>query len=223
VIRVEEQPAPEDFDTKVRAPGLSALAELTGGKPTITRRGPKRSQLIVAGKPVTRAEDIPPGKLPEFWTRALDDLLERYERRCAYACVYIERVSGAATVDHWEPKSKDPRLAYEWSNFRLACSLMNARKGVHTNIVDPFKVEDGWFELELVDFGVIPGHALRGPQRATVENTIDEFQLNCHECRQLRGEYASAYWEREIRLGYLERRAPFVARELRRQGRLHET
>lgn len=224
MIRVAPAPQPSDFEAKVRGPGLSALAELIGQPPTIKRRGPKRKQLVIRDQGVTRAvtrvEDIPPDKLPALWTHALDDLLEAYERRCAYVSVYIERVTGSPSVDHWIPKSRDPHAAYEWSNFRLACSIMNSRKGTTTAILDPFEIEDGWFELELVGFEVLACPTLDSQLCVRVENTIDEFNLNCHECRTLRREYVRAYEDADINYARLRQRAPFVARELRRQGRL---
>ena len=42
------------------------------------------------------------------------------------------------------------------------------------------------------------------------------------ECRQARLEFAENYRNGAIRLDYLTRHAPFVAGELRRQGRLRE-
>lgn len=168
-------------------------------------------------KAVTRAKDLPPEKLPDLWTRALDDMLAAYGRICAYVAVYIERVT-AATIDHWIPKSRDPRLAYEWSNYRLGCSKMNGRKSVRVDLVDPFEVRDGDFALELVGFQVLPGVEPDHPSFAALTATIDAFKLNDYECCALRGEYFAAY--RDGDLSYLEARAPFVAREVRRQGRL---
>lgn len=221
MIHVEPAEAPADFDERVRKPGLSELAVLTGDKPTHARTGPKRKQLVIRGVPVTRIEDVPVGKLPEYWTRALDQMLDRYQRICAYVCVYIERVTGAATVDHWIPKSRAPQQAYEWSNFRLACSLMNTRKGILTELVDPFVIEDDdeWFVLEFVGFQVIPGVRPEHPQYTAINDTIKEFGLNQRECFTLREEYVTAYRDGDISWRRLERRAPFVARELRRQGK----
>lgn len=209
MIRVHPAPEPAGFDEKVRQPGLRAIAALVG-----ERSGTKRAKIA------DRPEDIPAGKLPPYWRRALDHLLASYDHICAYACVYIERVTGAASVDHFIPKSLAWNLAYEWHNYRLACSLMNTRKGSSAEILDPFAIEDGWFALELVGFQVIPGEELDASVEQRVTTTIERLGLNDREWRELRGEYAAAYWNGEIRLGYLCRRAPFVARELRRQGRL---
>jgi hypothetical protein len=167
-----------------------------------------------------RREDIPAKAFPGYWTRALDDLLAAYHRICAYTCFYIEPVTGAASVDHMVPKSLAWNRVYEWLNYRLACSLMNSRKGAAPDVLDPFEVEDGWFTLELVAFQVKPGDGLDPQIRANVERTIDRLRLNDLDCRAQREAYAINYLEGHIGLDYLSRRAPFVARELRRQGRL---
>jgi hypothetical protein len=61
VIRVEPRPEPDDFDARVRKPGLSALAELTGQPPTVKRSGPRRKQLA------KRIEDLRHDDLPPLW------------------------------------------------------------------------------------------------------------------------------------------------------------
>lgn len=212
MIHVEPAAEPEEFDARVRQPGGEALRELIGETPT------KPRPVVIDGVPATRVDDLPPEKLPDLWTRALDDMLAGYGRICAYVAVYIERVTGAATIDHWIPKSRDPHLAYEWSNYRLGCSKMNGRKSVRVDLVDPFEVRDGDFSLELVGFQVLPGVEPDHPRFAALTATIDAFKLNDYECCALRGEYFAAYRDGDIGLSYLETRAPFVAREVRRQG-----
>lgn len=216
MIRVHPAPEPTDFDEKVRQPGLSAMAELVGEEPLRKRPGPKRKKLA------ERREDIRPDAFPPYWTHALDNLLDAYQRICAYVCIYIEKVTGGASIDHLIPKSRAWDHVYEWSNYRIACSLMNTRKGVACEVLDPFEIQDGWFALELVGFQVVPGESLDASIRERVVATIETLNLNDRECCGLREEYASEYQAGHISLGYLRRRAPFVARELERQGRLNE-
>jgi 5-methylcytosine-specific restriction endonuclease McrA len=214
VIRVQLAPEPPDFDARVRQPGLRAIAELVGEPPAKKRRG--RPRVPVAA----RREDLKGEDFPPYWTEALDDLSEAYHRICAYICHYIEPVTGARSVDHMVPKSVAWDRVYEWDNYRLACALMNARKSEAMTVLDPFEVEDGWFELELVAFQVGPRRGLPPEIEARIDDTIRRLGLNDRECRAARGEYVEAYLCGDIRLEHLERRAPFIARELRRQGRL---
>lgn len=218
MIPVQEADEPPRFEHEVRRLGRCALAELCGKTPPYPRRGPKREQLIIKGVPVTELEDIPAKKLPDLWRKALPDMLERYERVCAYVCVYIERITGSPSVDHWVPKSVDPELAYEWSNFRLACSLINARKSVDELLLDPFEVEAGWFELEFVFFQVFSSRELPPAMQLRAAYTIEKLRLNCAECLELRRSHVADYEAGRVSFEKLEQLSPFVARELRRQG-----
>src|SRR5882724_4451217 len=121
MIPVHAAPEPEDFDNKVRVPGLAALAELVGEPTGRTRRGPKR-KAVYARREAIRWDSH---ASLSYWTEALDDLRERYHGRCAYLAIEIPLAVGWATVDHFVPKSHDWRLAYEWSNYRLCAGRVN--------------------------------------------------------------------------------------------------
>lgn len=231
MIRVNQAPEPRDFHAKVRQPGLLALAEMTGQTPSHPRaagRAFKQRKLKVKQAdgtkieiPITDPAELPSLEYPDYWTRVIDALKEAYDHICAYSCFRIHKVTGAASVDHMAPKSRTWNRVYEWDNYRLCSSRLNARKKDFTDVLDPFEVEDDWFELELVGFQVIPGKQINDPQlRANVDQTITRLGLN--DFRKDREEDAEAYWNRDISFGRLVRESPFVARELRRQGRLLE-
>lgn len=52
-------------------------------------------------------ERIPAKKFPTLWTQALPDMHKAYKEICAYCCLRIHPVTGAASVDHMAPKSRD--------------------------------------------------------------------------------------------------------------------
>lgn len=213
MIHVQLAPEPEAFEAKVRAPGLSAIAELIGEPPTLERPDPKR-------KAVARHRDeLQPEYFPPFWRNATDDLLTAYGRICAYACLYIHRLTGAATVDHWAPKSKAWDRVYEWSNYRLACSLMNARKNTFADVIDPFDVYDGLFALDLVTLEVVPGPKA-GARKEEVKITIKRLGLDGSDYAEALADHFHPYLEGHIDFHQLEKLAPFLARELQRQGKL---
>lgn len=213
MIRVEPVPEPPDFDARVRRPGLRAIAELVGEEPGSRRRGPRRKV------PVRRREDLRAEHFPPIWREATDHLLSAYGRLCAYACLYIERITGSATVDHWAPQSTRWDRVYEWDNYRLACSLMNARKSAFGDVMDPFEVEEGMFALDLVALKAVPGPRA-GAREAEVAATIKRLGLDGSDYAEALADHYHDYLEGEISLRRLEKRAPFLARELRRQGRL---
>lgn len=147
-IHVEPAPEPESFDSNVRKPGLRAIAEMVGEQPE--RSAGRRFEVRAGTREQIKAEHFPP-----YWRECTEDLLRSYKHICAYSCVYIERVTGPATVDRAIPKSVAWDHVYEWRNYRLATSLMNARKGEFADVLDPFAVEDGMFALDLVTYKAV--------------------------------------------------------------------
>jgi len=225
VIHVEKRPEPRppdfDFDARVRQPGLSALVELTGGPRTIRRPGP-----AIAPQAET-IHDLEPQVLRAhaYWTRALEALHTAYRGICAYSCFRISPLGGQ-TVDHFVAITRT-RLAdaYEWDNYRLACSQMNACKREFPDVLDPFVVQDGWFILDIDTLEVQPGRDVPDDLRARVADTITRLKLNSRECTSLRRRYFDLYWSpqdpaKPVPLWFLEQEAPFLVREMRRQGRV---
>lgn len=194
VIRVEPQPEPADFDQKVRQPGLRALAKSGSGE------------------------------LPPFWRECLKQLWHAYGGICAYLAVRIPPGTGARSVDHLAPRKRRRDLAYEWTNFRLVSSLMNARKGIFEDVLDPFEVEDGWFVLELSSLELLPNPELAPARCELVQQTIDRLRLNDPECVAARAEHYDAYLRHledpaaGMTFDLLARWSPLVAKEVIRQG-----
>jgi hypothetical protein len=72
--------------------------------------------------------------------------------------------------------------------------------------------------MELVGYQVIPGPTAPVDRKAEIRATLD--LVNSPDCLRAREEYVQCYLKGHIDLDYLTRRAPFVAEELKRQGRL---
>lgn len=96
---------------------------------------------------------------------------------------------------------------------------MNSRKQDFGDVLDPFLIKDGWFQLELMGFQVLPNPKLSAARRKAVQDTIDRLGLNGF--RTAREDDAEKYWHRHVSLHVLKLESPFVAAELRRQGRLN--
>jgi 5-methylcytosine-specific restriction endonuclease McrA len=214
MIPVAPAAEPPDFDARVRKKGLDAIAELVGEQPSRVRRGPRREKIA------NKRGEIPADAFPPYWRDVLEDMLDSYHRLCAYLGLYIEHATGSPSVDHVVPKSKAWDKVYEWSNYRLACALVNARKNDLELALDPFEISEGLFALELVEFQVVAAPAAQGEIAARVDTSIKTLGLNLPDCCKARREYVESYEAGHIGLPYLTRRAPFIAQELRRQGRL---
>lgn len=222
VIPVALAAEPASFDSNVRQPGRRAIAELCGKQPKVRRSAGRPFKKL---RGVTREKDIPADKLPSYWVESLDDLMEKYHQICAYSCFRIHSVTGARSVDHFAAKSHDWRHVYEWSNYRLCCARLNSRKNILGSLVDPFKMQPGWFRLELLGFQVHPDRTLSKAMQARIQRTIDRLGLN--DFRHDRVRDAERYWDHGrdpnegISLAVLKEESPFVAFELYRQGRLN--
>ncbi len=215
MIPVTLAPEPRGFDKKVRQPGLSAIDELVGRAPRITRRGRRRARVA------NTEPNIPTDKFPPFWREALDDMMKAYDQRCAYLAMFIEE-TGNPTVDHVIPKSLAWDQVYEWSNYRLCTGVVNSKKGELLGLMDPVNAKIGWFELDLPSCRVIRGASAPRAQHRRVDATLP--LLNVRDCYMQRRRYVEEYRRgpgaKGIDLAYLEYRAPFIASELRRQGQL---
>jgi hypothetical protein len=208
MIPVECAPEPHDFDRKVRLKGFRAINALVARNGGTSKR-----------KKMAKNKDaIPASAFPPYWREALPDMLKSYDRICAFLALYIPHGTGNPSVDHMLPKSRAWNQVYEWSNYRLCAATINARKRDLETIIDPFACGEGWFALEFVGFQVVLGHRARKRRETQLEATLR--LLNSPECCHARETYVVEYEQGHIDLDFLERRAPFVARELRRQGRL---
>jgi hypothetical protein len=206
MIHVVQADPPGDFAEKIGNPGQIVLNELQGVGPK--RRGPRRKNLDAS-----------------IWTRALPDLQRLYHRRCAYTALYINP-GCRDSVDHFVPSSKDQTLAYTWSNFRYAVLDANRIKNDDATL-DPFSVRDDWFSLNFSDYKV----ELTANFPAIHSNlwSVTNKVVNDVMFRDARKWYHDQYLgvvqdpeepSEPMTFRMLEYRAPFVARELRRQGRL---
>jgi uncharacterized protein (TIGR02646 family) len=195
-VKPRPEPVPK-FDQQVRRPGNQWIAR--------ERLDP--DQPLPAGR-----------ELPAYWRACLDDLHAAYEGICAYLCVFIERAVGGVSVDHFVPKSRQLKLAYEWSNYRLACLQMNARKRHFEDVLDPFSLPPDTFRLELVTGRIYVNPALSGEARQAAEDTLTRLGLDDPGCREMRARHFQDYHQHGWPADFLRRYSPFVWLEALRQG-----
>jgi len=156
----------------------------------------------------------------DYWRNALPEMSISYKRICAYCAQWIPHSTGTHTIDHFIPKSINPNLAYEWSNFRYISSRFNSRKGVKA-ILDPFKLEEGWFILDFASCLIKPNPDLPLDQKRQVLDTIDILKLNSDELLvQERQGWIEDLLSGQYTFSFLAEKAPFIASEVLRQGYL---
>jgi hypothetical protein len=192
--RIQAVAEPADFDVEVRQYGKRFL---------------KRN-----AKPTSRDFSA-----HAYWRKALRQLHDSYRGICAYSCHFIPFDTGADTVEHFLPKSLYPANAYEWANYRLVCQTLNGRKGDNEDVLDPFRVDDGWFVVDFPSLLVKAHRELDAKLRARVLDTCDRLGLNDEAtCLAARERFVRAFCTGNVSWEYLRRDAPFIASELERQG-----
>lgn len=191
MIRVTPKNEYPSFDAEVRAPGAAFLLSC----PTPTSEQFRRRN---------------------FWSRAASELHAAYSGICAYTAMYLPE---RGSVDHFQPKTVSPHLAYEWSNFRLASGRVNSSKGNSTNILDPFEIEDGWFHMDIPACLLFANPTLEKSIRSQISGTINSLRLNHDDAYvQERCNILMAYAAGDISGTFLGQRYPFLAKEVARQG-----
>jgi hypothetical protein len=193
VIPVQEQPEPAGFQETI----CQAQAELLKALAV----DPMKAKLTA-----------------KIWQAWLSEMHRAYGKVCAYLCVYIP--DGEWTIDHFKPKSKYKHLAYSWQNFRLACGTMNRNKGDSEEVLDPFTIQDGWFQLEFSSLIVSPGPTLQAEIHAAVTESIKVLKLNDPVPKKRRAADYDEYIGGHVDQDVLRRRNPFVYNEMLRQGLL---
>jgi len=199
MIHVDAQPEPDSFDSEVRQKGVAWL----------------KKKNIALDQPLPSKTEI-----ETYWRSCLDDLHTSYKGNCAYLSIFFDQVTGGGSVDHFIAKSKRADLAYEWSNYRLACSRMNSRKRDFDDVLDPFEIKTGWFRLEPVTGRIYPNPTLTNDQQKAVQATIERLNLDDAGCREIRARHYQEYCEGEYTAEFLRKRSPFVWLEVQRQGLL---
>jgi len=160
----------------------------------------------------------------DYWRKALGDLFGAYDGICAYCASWTKRAGTISTpqdssVDHFIPKSAAPTQAYEWDNFRLCRSRLNMRKDSHRDVLDPFRLTPGWFNLDFRTFFLLPNPTLSPLDRKRVQTTIDRLQHNAdNDYVNERIGAIREYCLGRATFAQLLNRYPFIAAEMRVQN-----
>ena len=161
-------------------------------------------------------EKNPDKKRPkDYWSNFKSDLADGFGNICGYTVMY----EPVGNVEHFLSFKNYPDLAYEWSNYRFASGWINSSKGTLDNqILDPFEVEDDCFEILLPSLQLVITDAVPPHKRQKAEFTLQRLHLQDDErvLRQRR-EWYKLYIDGDITLTGLEKKAPLIARAVRKQ------
>jgi uncharacterized protein (TIGR02646 family) len=204
VIPVLLKPEPPDFNLRVRQRGQDWIAK--------HRLDPNLAlpDHLEYPKPAYWA------KQPDGYS-CLEQLYALYNEICAYTGLHIS--GGAKSVDHFVPKSRLVGLAFEWSNYRLACRNINTLKQDFEDVLDPFFLEPEVFFLELNTGTIYVNPSLENTELGLrADQTITRLKL--WRLNKIRAEYFACYQNHDLSRNLLQKRAPFVYLEAERQNLL---
>lgn len=151
----------------------------------------------------------------DFWSPCKPYLRNCFNRLCAYSA--MEEPVG--TVDHYVSCHQDKTRAYDWTNYRYAAQWINSSKQtVDGQVLDPFEVQDGWFELILPSCQLKVSPDIPPNVRERAEFTLKRLHLE-HDERVVsqREEWYRMYRDGELTLAGLRKKAPLIARAVDKQ------
>jgi hypothetical protein len=186
MIRFDPVPEPPEFDQNARQKGNAWL-----------------SRNVDSAK-----------RLPDYWSTFKPALADGFGGLCGYTAMY----EPVGTVDHYLSRKQRRDMIYEWSNYRFASGWINSSKQeLDTQVLDPFEVEDDWFELQLPDLQLVLTDRVPPEIYERAAFTLERLHLRDDErvIRQRRAWY-ELFLEGEITLVGLERKAPLLARAIRK-------
>ena len=152
-------------------------------------------------------DNNPDAKRPrDFWSRFKIDLAEGFRNLCAYTVTH----EPIGTVDHFISFHQDKSLAYEWDNYRFASGWINSSKKTADDLIlDPFEVEDDWFEIHLPSLQMRLTGNIPEEYRAKAEYTLKRLHLQ-NDPRVIRPRriWYQMYQEKKLNLEGLREVAP---------------
>jgi hypothetical protein len=156
----------------------------------------------------------------DLWSHFLSDLADGFGNRCGYRAMW----DTDGTVDHYLSCKNHRHLAYEWSNYRFSSGSVNSSKKNLDNLtLDPFEVDDNWFEVIFPSFQLVLTNNVPTNMRDKAQFTLDRLKLrNGNKVREARRLYYGLYRDGKITLEGLRTFAPQVAHAVERAQALNE-
>ncbi len=152
----------------------------------------------------------PDGRPRDFWTPFKGDLARGFQSLCAYSAMY----EPVGTVDHFISCHEDRSKAYEWGNYRYCAAWINSSKDnlPAGDLLDPFDIEDGWFELHLPSLQLRVSDSIPQQLRERARNVLVRLHLRDDErVMRQRVEWYRMYQSGELSRDGLAGKAPLIA------------
>lgn len=156
------------------------------------------------------------GRPRDYWREYTPHLRKGFRGLCAYSAMWIQ----SGDVDHFIPCTEKRHFAYEWSNYRYADGSINSRKQgrLESELLDPFEVCDEWFEILLPSLQLVVTDRCPPDKRKRANTMLDKLGLGHAEwILDIRRSWYVLWESGELKLEGLDRRAPLLARAIRKR------
>lgn len=153
----------------------------------------------------------------DYWSPFKPQLADGFGSLCAYSAMY----EPVGTVDHFVSYDEDKALAYDWANYRYASAWINSSKNKlrSAQILDPFQITDGWYEILLPSLQLVATELVPEAERERASFVLRRLHLRDDErVMRQRREWYRMYQVGEITLEGLRKKAPLIAAAVERQG-----
>jgi hypothetical protein len=153
----------------------------------------------------------------DYWTVFEPQLRHAFNEMCGWCAMFIMR----GQMDHFIPvatlrKTGQDHLAYEWGNFRYIEPWINQKK-LDADVLDPFLVQPGWFEITLPSLQLLPTDKIPDDFREIAVFTVNRLGLRDHEVMiRYRESWFALYRKHQLTLDGLRQIAPLIAEAIER-------
>ncbi|MBP6664787.1 MAG: TIGR02646 family protein [Chitinophagales bacterium] len=133
-------------------------------------------------------------------------LLEMTKNHCAFCDCYELGADIKPTIEHFDPKTRSPHLAYEWTNLFPACHYCQEKNNAFDEqLLKPDKEDYDFYRYFYFDdaTGELEPNPQATPEEQTcAEITIRLYRLNGSERRKIKEKRLT--WVKRFRAGLVE-------------------
>ena len=148
-------------------------------------------------------------KFPALWRKYQPQLAAGFHDRCGWWAMRI----ADGVVDHYLSKKSHRSRVYDWNNYRYIAPSVNSSKGnLNNNVLDPFDIQPGWFEVQLPSMLLKRTALVPLAFQAKADFTLKKLKLiSGHKVRRNRRAWYEDYKKGLITNAGLAEYAPLVA------------
>jgi len=152
---------------------------------------------------------------PSYWSDFRPALAEGFENLCGYAAMWLPPYQGH--VDHFIAQKEASELVYEWNNYRYISPTLNSAKKPGGKWLDPYEVQDNWFELDLITLELRLTDNIPDDILPIVEVTLERLKLRDGTAIIRQREAWYQMYQEGLPIETLRKKAPLIAQAIERQ------